>query len=172
MNKIKQRRHISNGDTMYYYLNAFFLFSILGHFLEEFFYTKEPGILIGFWTPIYGLGSVIILLLYSYLKKQDIKKKWIEVLLVFLNGFVILSLLELLGGILIEKIFKTTFWDYTNHPLSIGKYTSLPMAFLWGISSLVLAYGIKKLVDPILNNIPKWVSLILYQHNDNAKVHI
>ena len=146
---------------MYYYLNAFFLFSICGHVLEEFFYTKEPGILFGYWAPVYGFGSVIILLLYNFLKKQNINKKWIEVLLVFLNGFLILTLLEWLGGILIEKVFNITFWDYTNHPLAIGKYISIPMAFVWGICSLILAYGIKKIVDPLLKKVPKWVPIIL-----------
>ena len=153
-------RHNNTGDTMYY-LNAFFLFSILGHVLEEFFYTKEPGILLGYWTPVYGFGSVVILYLYNFLKKQNINKKWIEVLLVFLNGFLILTCLEWIGGIFIEKIFHVTFWDYTNHPLSIGKYISIPMACVWGICSLILAYLIKKIVDPLLYNIPKQVPIVL-----------
>jgi uncharacterized membrane protein len=48
---------------MYYYLNYFFLFSIFGHFIEGFFYSDgDSGILNGYWTPIYGLGVVLIIL--------------------------------------------------------------------------------------------------------------
>lgn len=146
---------------MYYYFNAFFFFSIVGHFIEEFFYTGEPGILQGYWTPIYGLGSVIILGLYSFLKKQNLNKVT-EVILVFLNGFFILTFLEWLGGILITKIFGVILWDYSDHFGAIGKYISLPMAGVWGCCSLLLVYGLKRVVDPLLYKIPKWVSLFLF----------
>ena len=48
---------------MYYYLNYFFLFSIFGHFIEGFFYSDgDSGILNGYWTPIYGLGVIVIII--------------------------------------------------------------------------------------------------------------
>ena len=51
--------HYINGDYMYY-VNTFFLFSILGHFIEDFFYvTKDSGIFFGWWTPIYGIGVLV-----------------------------------------------------------------------------------------------------------------
>lgn len=143
-----------------YYLHVFFFFSILGHFLEEFFYTTEPGILFGYWTPIYGIGSVVILFLYSILKKYHLNK-WIEVILVFLNGFFILTMIEWVGGTLIEHIFNITFWDYSDHPLALGKYISVPMACVWGACSLVLVYVLKRFVDPLLNKIPSIVPIVL-----------
>ena len=55
------------GDNMYY-INNFFMYSILGHMVETVFYTMgsgESGILYGYWTTIYGFGCVFILLVYD-----------------------------------------------------------------------------------------------------------
>ena len=60
---------------MYYYLNIFFLFSIIGHFIENFVYVHvDSGILFGFWTPIYGFGVVLILIINHILKKLKVNK--------------------------------------------------------------------------------------------------
>ena len=57
-----------------YYINSFFIYSILGHFIEGFFYTNsDSGILFGYWTPVYGIGVVSILLIYDFLDKSSVK---------------------------------------------------------------------------------------------------
>ena len=46
-----------------YYINNFFMYSILGHIFESIIYLfceGESGILYGPWTPVYGIGVVII----------------------------------------------------------------------------------------------------------------
>ena len=144
-----------------YYVNAFFVFSILGHFIESFFYTSgESGIFLGYWTPIYGIGAVTILLAYDFLtRKKDFKK--LKGVIIFLIGAVLLSLMEYIGGILIEKIFGVVFWDYSSMKFNIGKYTSLEMSLVWGLSSLALIYIIRPLIDRFIKKIPKLVSWIL-----------
>ncbi len=67
---------------MYYYINIFFLYSILGHIIETLFYTigsGESGILYGYWTPVYGIGAAIILLFYNLFlnKKYNGFKKYL-----------------------------------------------------------------------------------------------
>ncbi len=58
-----------------YYINYFFMFSILGHFLESFFYSSgDSGILLGYWTPIYGIGTIIILLINKFIDKFKLNK--------------------------------------------------------------------------------------------------
>ena len=104
-----------------YYLSNFFLFSILGHFIESFFYkNKDPGILTGYWTPIYGIGICIIIFFNKIINKKVTNSK-LKLLLTFLTGFLILSSMELMGGILIEMFFKKTFWNYKNHLFPIFK---------------------------------------------------
>ena len=116
-----------------------FLFSILGHFIEDFFYvTKDSGIFFGWWTPIYGIGVCIVIYLYKLVNKIFKLNKISKPIIVFLIGFIILSFMELISGILIQKLFRVTFWDYSNGPFSIFRYTSLKMSFIWGISSLFM----------------------------------
>ena len=145
---------------MYYY-NIFFLFSILGHFIENFFYpSKDSGILFGYWTPIYGVGVVIILIIYKLISKFA-KKKYLKVPLLFLCSSIILSISELFAGILIERLLKVTFWDYSKEKFSIFRYTSLKMALIWGLSSIVLIYLIMPVIDKSINYIPKSITYIL-----------
>ena len=145
---------------MYYY-NIFFLFSILGHFIENFFYpSKDSGILFGYWTPIYGVGVVIILIIYKLISKFS-KKEYLKVPLLFLCSSIILSISELFAGILIERLLKVTFWDYSKEKFSIFRYTSLKMALIWGLSSIVLIYLIMPVIDKSINYIPKSITYIL-----------
>ena len=77
----------------------------------------------------------------------------------------ILSFIEYIGGILIEKIFKVVFWNYSSMKFHIGNYISLEMALIWGIASLVIAYLIKPFCDKWIKKIPKiitWVLIILF----------
>lgn len=147
---------------MYYYLNVFFIFSILGHFIESIFTTGyESGILVGYWTPIYGVGVTIILLINSFLKKKFNLSKWLYPIILFLSCAVILAIIELAGGYLIQFVFNRVFWNYKYHQFNIGLYTSLEMASVWGISSLVVVYLIKPIIDFIVPKIPKFITWIL-----------
>ena len=146
---------------MYYYLNYFFLFSIIGHFIESFFYESgNSGILLGWWTPIYGIGIIIILIIFKMLNKIN-SKNYIKVILLFFICSILLSSIEALCGYLIKLIFKKELWDYSNHMFNIGKYTSLEMATVWGISSILFAYILKPLTDKIVMLIPKCLTFIL-----------
>lgn len=145
-----------------YYINTFFVLSILGHFIENIFYTsRDSGILYIYWTPIYGFGSVITIYIYNLIKKKYELKKFKKIIVSFLIGFIILTLLEYLGGFLIERLLRITFWNYEKEPFNIGKYTSLKMAFIWGISSIIIIYIVKPLMKKINKYIPKIITYIL-----------
>ena len=147
---------------MYYYINIFFLFSIIGHFIESTLYPNyNSGILVGYWTPIYGFGTILILIINNLLKKNLRVSKFIYPLILFISCGVILSFMEMIGGYLIQLIFNKVFWNYKYHKFNIGLYTSLEMALVWGLSSLGVVYLIKPIVDRFILKIPKFVSLIL-----------
>ena len=135
--------------------------SIFGHFIESFFYSSgDSGILLGYWTPIYGIGTSVILLINKWISKFKTNKV-LKILLLFIFSAIILALIEVIGGYLIKWIFNKEFWDYSNHKFNIGKYTSLEMSLIWGLSSILLIYFIKPLVDKIINKIPKFITYIL-----------
>ena len=144
-----------------YYINIFFVFSIFGHFIENFVYTHvDSGILFGPWTPIYGFGVLLILLVNNILKKININK-YIYPVVLFIICAISLSTLEYLSGLLIESLYGRVFWDYSNQPFNIGKYTSLKMCLIWGISSLALIYTLIPLLKTFIKKIPKFITYIL-----------
>lgn len=145
-----------------FYLNLFFIYSFLGHLLEKILFPDHvSGILYGFWTPIYGIGALIIVLSYRFLEKKLKLNKWTKAICTFLIGAVFLSFIEFLGGTLIEIIFGITFWDYSKMKFNIGKYASLEMSLVWGLSSLLLIYIIEPLLKKLAKKIPRWVTYTL-----------
>lgn len=151
-----------NGDTMHYYINIFFLFSIIGHFLESTLYPSyDSGILFGYWTPIYGIGVILIIIINNLLKRYLKVSKWIYPIILFITSGIILALIEMIGGHLIQLIFHKVFWNYKYHSFNIGIYTSLEMACIWGLASLAVVYLIKPTIDKFILKIPKFISLIL-----------
>lgn len=149
-----------------YYLNCFFVYSIIGHLLETvnaiITHTNfKSGILYGFWTPVYGVGAVTILFVSEYLFKNLHMNRVFETIVVFLVVGIVLSTLEALGGVLIEKLYGITFWDYSNHKYHIGKYVSIEMTLTWGIISIIFIYAIHPLLKGLIKKIPFWVTIIL-----------
>lgn len=145
-----------------YYINTFFILSIFGHFIENIFYTsRDSGILYGYWTPIYGFGSIIVIYIYNIItnkfKLNSIKK----IIISFLIGFIVLTFLEYIGGFLIERLLKTSFWNYESEKYNIGRYTSLKMALIWGISSILIIYIVKPITKKINKYIPSFITYIL-----------
>lgn len=73
---------------------------------------------------------------------------------------IVLSFLEALGGVLIEKIFGEVFWDYSSQKFHIGHYISLEMTLVWGVASVIFIYVINPLLDGLIKKIPTWVTII------------
>ena len=123
-------------------------------------HNYESGILFGPWTPVYGVGVLVIVLIYKVLKKH-IKKEWFIPSLLFVISAVIISLIEFLAGELIENVFNKVFWNYQTLKFNFGKYVSLEVAAIWGVLSLVVVYLFKKPIDKLIKHIPKWITYCL-----------
>lgn len=149
-----------------YYINIFLIYSILGYIFEATmaFLTKgsfKSGIMFGPWTPIYGLGVIIILLLSSYLFKNLHLPKIYEIIITLIIIIIILTLLEWLGGVCIEKLFHKTLWDYSDQLFHIGKYISLTASITWGVGTLLVIYIINPFLRNSINKIPNTISIII-----------
>lgn len=147
-----------------YYINNFLFFSILGHFLESIIYlflnNGYSGILYGPWTPVYGFGIIVIILIHKYLNKTKltgIKK----VISIFLLSMILLTFIEFIGGILIEYLFHKELWSYTNLKFHIGKYIALEISLIWGLCSIFYIYLIKPLTDKIIKRIPYYITICI-----------
>lgn len=146
-----------------YYINYFFIFAIIGHLIETIVTPGfKSGILYGWWTPVYGFGIVIILLIGKFLDKFNFKnKKILKIITTYLLCMLILTLIELLGGYLIKWIWHTEIWNYESHKYNIGHYISLEISNIWGLAGIVVIYILKPLIDKVIKKIPKWLTYIL-----------
>lgn len=149
-----------------YLLNCFFIYSILGFIIEGLFTlivsgNFSSGILYGPWTPVYGFGAILTIVISKKIFKKMHKSRIVETIITFIVLTIILTFIEWLGGILIENIFHETLWNYKNYKYNIGKYIALEMSLVWGIISLLIIYFVKPIIDKLEKIIPKYITLIL-----------
>ncbi|MBE6156194.1 MAG: hypothetical protein E7161_00395 [Firmicutes bacterium] len=132
----------------------FYFCSILGYIYELilcYFYSGKifsHGILSGPWLPIYGTGSVLIMLFYKYRKNP---------FLIFVLSFFVTGTLEYICGVVLLKFFKMRLWDYTGHFLNIGGRVCLLSAFCFGIGGLLITYLIYPFIKKMYNKVNKKV---------------
>ena len=148
-----------------YYINNFLLFSIIGHILESIIYLTldnngYSGIMYGPWTPVYGFGIILIIIIYNFIKKSNISNIK-KVISIFFISMILLTLIEYIGGISIEYLFHKKLWSYKNLKFNIGRYISLEISFIWGLCSIFYVYIIKPITDKITKKIPKYITITL-----------
>ena len=149
-----------------YLINCFFIYSILG-FLAEGIFTLitsghfSSGILYGPWTPVYGFGAILTIVISRKIFKNMHQSRLVETMVTFIVLTVVLTLIEWIGGILIENLFHETLWNYKHYKYNIGNYIALEMSLLWGIASILIIYFVKPIIDKIVTKIPKSITFII-----------
>ncbi len=149
-----------------YYFNIFFIYSFIGYIYEMLIALVmgnklDSGFLYGPITPIYGIGVLIILLLSKWLFKKLKLNKYSELCIFFILIVFILTLIEWLGGKLLFFLFHKDYWNYSDLPLSIGKYISAEVSLIWGIFSLIILFWIHPKIKKITTKIPKVITFSL-----------
>jgi len=132
----------------------YFLGCFLGYIIETLlktfiFHSMNNGILYGPWIPVYGFGLLIINFVVdkmAIIKKSKTKK----LVLLFFISLLLLTILEEIGGLMIELIFHKTFWSYKNMPFHVGKYISVEMSVLWSLAALVFTNYIRPFFEIIV----------------------
>ena len=151
---------------MFYYVNTFLFYSIVGFINETilktfFFHDMNNGILYGPWIPVYGFGAVIIVvMLRTVFNRLKLSRFW-KIIILFISLAAILTLLEYLGGILIKLLFHKTFWDYSHFKYNFGPFIALEMTLVWTVCSIIFVYIIKPIVDQFIKKIPKFVTILV-----------
>lgn len=142
---------------------VFMIYSFLGWITESIFCSVPEGkfinrgFLIGPFCPIYGVGAITVILLLSPLKDMPV--------LLYIAAAVITSLLEYFTGFLLEKIFHTTYWDYSNHRFNIRGRVCLQNTLLFGLMCLLVILYIHPVVMRLVGMIPEkflpWIDILL-----------
>lgn len=138
---------------IYSLLLYFFIYSFLGWCTEVAYATVKErrfvnrGFLNGPWCPIYGVGvSAVVTLLDGF---RD------SLLLLYLSSLVLVTLIEGMTGVIMDKIFHHKWWDYTGLPLNIGGYVCLPFSIAWGAACVVIVKRIHPLIERLVGFLPE-----------------
>ncbi len=137
----------------------FIIYAFLGWCVEVCFCTivtnkwVNRGFLNGPVCPIYGFGMLIIVTSLTPLKHNP--------LLLFLGAMILCSLLELITGYLLKKLFHTSWWDYSDQKFQIGGYICLKFSLAWGLGGMAALYILHPLVAKLVGALQNNFGLIL-----------
>lgn len=141
--------------TLYHLLAYFFIYAFFGWCVEVVFATLKTGKFVnrGFLNgpvcPIYGVGVAVCVLFLN-----PIADKW---WLLFPVGALFASFLEFVTGFVLERIFKTKWWDYSKEPFNVKGYVCLRFSLLWGLAIMLIFYTLVPLTNRLINAVPfKW----------------
>ena len=143
-----------------YYTKIFLLYSLLGFIMESTLFkiktvNKHSGIFYGPMTAVYGVGILSIELLNKYFFKKIKSHKIIKYIIEFLTLTIILSIIEYLGGNILNYLFDIDMWDYSNIKPNFGKYICLKNSLIWGLLGTLYIHIFKTFTDKILKQITK-----------------
>lgn len=141
-----------------YYIKIFLLYSLLGFIMESILFkvkvvNKHSGIFYGPITAVYGVGIISIELLNKYFFKKIKCHKLLKLLIEFLTLTIILSIIEYLGGNILNYLFDIDMWDYSKIKPNFGKYICLQNSIIWGILGTVYIHIFKPFTDKIIKTI-------------------
>lgn len=136
---------------MYDYLCYFLIYSFLGWCVEVCYAalnTKKfinRGFLNGTYCPIYGAG-VITIMYFVYPFKNSL-------VVLFIFSVILTSLIELLTGFVLEKVFHYRWWDYSKENFNLGGYICLKFSIIWGLACVFVT----EIVHPAVRDIILWI---------------
>ena len=139
----------------------FLIYSFIGWGVEVIYQAVSKGKIInrGFLAgpvcPIYGFGIISVFLLTEYavpvlsgLSSEYIysNNDLVQLLVIFAGGILVATLIEFLGGWILDKIFHARWWDYRNEPFNIGGYICPKFSILWGLAVVIVV----RVVQPVV----------------------
>lgn len=140
------------GTDLYNIIHCFFIYSFFGWVMETCYVAIldkkfiNRGFVNGPVCTIYGFGALTV---YFILKPFEN-----NILILFIMGIIVPSILEYFTGWLMEVIFKTTWWDYSNYRFNIKGRICLFNSIIWGVLTVALFLVIQPFVNFIISLYP------------------
>ena len=137
------------GMTYYQIAADFLLYAFLGWCVEVIYHAVRHGKIInrGFLNgpvcPVYGFGVVgVFAFTKAVLPAMGVLSagsggsagSWQELLVLFVAGMILTTLIELIAGWLLDVCFHARWWDYSRVPLNFHGYICLPFSIIWGLA--------------------------------------
>lgn len=150
--------------TISFWYLLFLLYSIIGYIAEVVSCSitlkkivLNRGFLIGPYLPIYGFGCLIMVwLLFRY---ED------DLLVLFIMSAFFCTVLEYFTSLLMEKLFKLRWWDYSNRKFQINGRVCLDNALLFGLGGILVVKVLHPFLSGVVYLLPSsitiWLAIIL-----------
>ena len=135
------------------YIMYFFIYAIVGWILEVSFHVItngkfiNRGFLNGPYCPVYGFGALGVILLLDEVGETS-------KLLLFFASMAIATILELITGFLLEKIFHKRWWDYSSQKFNLGGYICAEFSLIWGAACFILYEAVHPLIRRAVELMP------------------
>lgn len=100
----------------------------------------------GPFCPIYGIGVTAVIVLTKPFADSA--------LLLYITSAFLVTLLELMTGTILEKLFHHRWWDYSRKPLNIGGYVCLSFSCIRGVACVIIVKYIHPLIAWMVSRIP------------------
>ena len=134
------------------WLLIFYLYCFLGWCFESTVVSVQQrrvvnrGFLRGPMLPIYGFGATILLHVSLPLYNRPAA--------LFLASMAAATVFEYAVGVIMEKLFKVKYWDYSEHRFQFQGRICLQSSLCWGFLGLILARVIHPPVEWIVAGLP------------------
>ena len=138
----------------------FIIYSFFGWVMESVLKTylqKKPvnsGFLYGPFCPIYGFGAIFMFLFLQGFKDS--------IILLFIIAFFSLSIWEYIVGWLLEKIFHTKYWDYSDHKINFQGRICLTNSIFWGLLGILFVKYLHPFIQKIMEQIDTRTTELCY----------
>ena len=143
----------------------FLLYSVVGYVVEIInltIMTKKPvwnrGFLIGPYLPIYGVGCLFMIFFLTRYEN--------DLIALFIMGAFFCTLLEYFTSLVMEKIFKLRWWDYSNYKFNLNGRVCLLNSFLFGIGGIIVIRVLNPFLSWLVYLMPSivtiWIGILLF----------
>lgn len=147
-----------NGIDLYHMINWFIIYSFFGWVWETFYVSIKQGEFInrgfisGPFCTIYGCGAIAV---YTILKPAEG-----NLFILFFGGIVVATLLEYFTAVLMESIFHTSWWDYSDKKFNFQGRICLGASLGWGVFTVILFRVLHPVVEDLVSLYPVYVEKI------------
>ncbi len=137
----------------YYVFYIFILYGFFGWIYESCLVSIQKkalinrGFLNGPIIPIYGFGALLV-----YVTFQGYED---DLLLAFIGGACLATLLEYVTSLIMELVFHTRWWDYSKFPFNLKGRVCLPVSLFWGLLTILMLRFFQPGINYVIGIIPR-----------------
>lgn len=146
------------GIDFYHLMNWLIIYSFFGWVWETCYVSVKSGKFVnrgfinGPLCTIYGFGAVSVYVILRPFSDN--------LLYLYLGGVVVATALEYVTAVLMESIFHTSWWDYSDNKFNFQGRICLGASLGWGAFTVILFKVLHPLVESIVILYPVYVGEI------------